>query len=54
MAASINFCTAEYGYNPLDDVLHDSLVHLVKNIRGDGAINVDKRKLLARMGVVWA
>ena len=42
MAASIDFCTAKYSDDPLDHMLHDALVHLVKDVGGDGAIDVKK------------
>ena len=45
MATSIDFYTTEYNDDPLDDVLYDTLIHLMEYIWGDEAIDVDKWKL---------
>ena len=48
MTLSINFCIATCSPNPSDEMLQKSLVQLVQDIRGNGAVDVNEGKIFPK------
>lgn len=48
MTPSIYFCIATYSPNPSDEMLQKSLIQLVQDIGGYGAVNVNEGKILPK------